>query len=141
MSKFRLGFLSVVLTLLATPSVALEGLDFSAYADAKTIMVVTNDEDGDRRETTIWIVVVEGAAYINTGNTTWGENIKRTPRVEVQRGESARLFDVVFVKDRDLRHKIQTAFREKYGFQDKLIGLFYDASEVTLMRLAAPAGA
>jgi len=107
----------------------------SVYADAATIEVVTNDEDGQVRETTIWVVVVEDAAYINTSGTTWGENVERTPRLTVRLADSSRAFDIRFVEDDSARQKIHHAFREKYGFQDKLVSFFMDPAESTIMQL------
>ena len=117
------------------PALALEELELAAYAEARTIEVVTKDEDGSLRETTIWIAVVDGAAYINTNATTWGENVERTPRLEVRQGDSTRTFDILFLTDAEARHKVQEAFRKKYGFQDKLIGFFMDESKATIMQL------
>ncbi len=114
---------------------ALEGPELADYAKAKTIEVLTHDEDGDLRETTIWIVVLDGAAYINTNATTWGENVERTPRLDVRRAGSTRSFDIRFLEDATERHRVQLAFREKYGFQDKLLGFFMDESEATIMQL------
>ncbi len=87
---------------------------------------------------TIWIVVVEGRAYINTNATTWGENVERTPRLDVRQAGSTRTFEVLFLEDAAARHRVQQAFREKYGFQDKLLGFFMDESNAAIMQLVDP---
>jgi len=136
MARNRLACLVFTMALLSSlPALALEELELAAYAEARTIEVVTKDEDGSLRETTIWIAVVDGAAYINTNATTWGENVERTPRLEVRQGDSTRTFDILFLTDAEARHKVQEAFRKKYGFQDKLIGFFMDESKATIMQL------
>ena len=52
-------------------------LDWTKYADTETIEVISTDEDGGSRLTTIWIVVLDGQAYIRTAGTTWGDNVER----------------------------------------------------------------
>jgi hypothetical protein len=128
-----IAVLSVFLQALFGLTVAAE--DVSIYADAATIEVVTNDQDGEVRETTIWVVVVDDAPYINTSGTTWGENVTRTPQLTVRLAGSSRAFDILFVEDDSSRQKIHHAFREKYGFQDKLVSLFRDPAESTIMQL------
>ena len=112
-----------------------EAPDWSAYDGARTIEVLTQDEDGAPRETTIWVVVVNGAAYINTNATTWGENVERTPRLDVRQAQSTRSFDILFLEDPDARHLVQAAFRGKYGWQDSLLSLVMDESEAVIMEL------
>ena len=65
-------------------------LDWQRYADERTVEVVTTNEDGSERVTTIWIVVVDGQAYIRTGGTGWGDNLERDRRL-VLRVASAEL--------------------------------------------------
>ena len=50
-------------------------------------------------------------------------------------GESTQAFGVVMVEDDEERTPITNAFREKYGFQDKLVGWFRGSSHAVIMRL------
>ena len=127
-----------MLLAMSLPAFAWEGAEWGDLAEARTIEVLTHDEDGDLRETTIWVVVVDGAAYINTNATTWGENVERTPRLDVRQAGSTRRFEIRFLEEEDERHRVQQAFRAKYGFQDKLLGLFMDESKATIMELVDP---
>ena len=120
---------------------ALGVTDVSVYATASTIEVVTSDVDGETRETTIWIVVLEGVPYITTSGTTWGENVERDLRVIVRLADSTRPFDVLFVTGESERTKIHDAFREKYGFQDKLVSFFIDPAQSRIMKLVDSDGA
>ena len=121
----RAAFAIATLAAIATPLLATaEGVDWDTYSDVETITAITNDEDGDVRETTIWIAVVDGAAYIRTGGTRWGKNIVRDPKLVIRIEELEIPVAVDFVTDEEQREQIVAAFREKYGFSDALISPF-----------------
>jgi hypothetical protein len=105
----RITILSVFLQASLGLAASAEGV--SIYADAATIEVVTKDEDGQVRETTIWVVVVDDGAYITTSGTTWGKNVARTPRLTVRLAGSSRAFAIRIVDDDSSRQKIHHAFR------------------------------
>ncbi|MBW2394482.1 MAG: DUF2255 family protein [Deltaproteobacteria bacterium] len=136
MLQIRLVFVALSMALLlASPVLASEASDVSVYTDEGTIEVLTSDEDGAARETTIWIVIVDGAAYIRTGGTSWGENVQRASQVQVRLEGATRAFEVVFVEDDAVRTQITDAFREKYGFQDKVVSFLRGSSRPLIMRL------
>jgi hypothetical protein len=58
--------------------------DWNALADTETIEVITKDEFGKPRETTVWLAVHDGHGYIRTGGTRWGKEIRRDPDVVVR---------------------------------------------------------
>lgn len=101
-----------------------EAPDWDAVADVGVVNVVTRDEDGDPRDTRVWLVVVDGAGYIRTGSTTWGGNVARDPELVLRVEEREYPLRAEFVRDEALRERIGSAFREKYGFQDTLVGIF-----------------
>ena len=98
-----------------------EAVDWDRYAEEGTIEVITTNEDGSSRETKVWLAVVEGQGYIRTGNTGWGGNVERTPEVTLRIGESELPLRVEFVTDEAERGAVKAAFREKYGFSDRLM--------------------
>ena len=110
--------------------------EWADLAALDTIEVVTADEDGDARETTVWIAVLEGAAYVRTGSTTWGENLARNPELVLRAGEDSWPLRVEFVEDDALRQRITDAFREKYGFSDRMVS-WMRGSRPKIMRLVA----
>jgi hypothetical protein len=61
--------------------------DWEKLKDVGRIEIVTHDEDGDARETTIWFVELDGQGFIRTGDTNWGKNIHRNPKDVVLRIE------------------------------------------------------
>ena len=109
--------------------------DWNAAAVEDTVEIVTKNEDGSARETTIWLVVVDGQGYIRTGNTRWEANIERDPAALLHIGSSEYPVRAEFVEEDALRARIQQAFRDKYGFQDALVAVFH-SSHPKLMRLA-----
>jgi len=58
--------------------------DWSKWADLQTVQVISTDEGGRARTTTVWIVVVDGQAYLRTGRTIWGGNVEREGKTEVE---------------------------------------------------------
>jgi hypothetical protein len=98
-------------------------VDWSQYTDTETLGVVTADEDGEARETTIWIAVVDGNAFIRTGGTKWGDNVERDPAIALRIDGTDIPVVVTFIEDEDLRESVVATFREKYGFMDGVIGI------------------
>jgi hypothetical protein len=111
------------LVLGASPASA-EAPDWNAVADVGTVEIVTTDQDGSTRETTIWLAVVDGQGYIRTGNTRWAANIERNPEVVLRIGETEYPLRVEHVEDEALRERVGQAFRDKHGFTDALVSLF-----------------
>lgn len=103
---------------------ALADVDWNDFTDVEEVSVVTTDEDGEIRETTIWIIVVDGAAYIRTGSTRWGRNVERDPGLILHVEGREIPVEVDFVTDEALRDRLVAIFREKYGFSDAFISLF-----------------
>ena len=110
--------------------------DWNAVADVDTIEVVTHDEGGAERVTTIWLAVYQGHGYIRTGGTKWHANIERDPDVVVRiGGESFPLRTVAIAQD-DTYAAVNQLFNQKYGFSDTAIGWFRNLGGTpTIMRL------
>jgi hypothetical protein len=135
MNTPRTALLSTLLTAgLALASASAEGVDWSRQAGVEEVTVITRDADGDERETTIWLIVVDGQGYIRTGSTRWGDDVERDPDLVLRIDETELPLRAEFVTDEPLREKIEAAFREKYGFMDRVIDVFR-GSEPRIMRL------
>ena len=122
MARSRLAaLLSLGLVLGAAGARAAEP-NWDKVAEVGTIEIVTHDEDGDARETTIWFAVVDGQGFIRTGNSTWGENIRRDPSDVVLRIEDVEYpLRAEFIENDSLRERVVAAFRDKYGWFDGFI--------------------
>ena len=110
--------------ILIAPIAGAEGGDavqWDRYSEEGTVEVITTNEDGSARETKVWLAVVEGQGYIRTGNTGWGGNVERNPDVTLRIGEIELPLRVEFVTDEAQREAVKAAFREKYGFSDRIM--------------------
>ena len=98
--------------------------DWNAVAAAEEVEVVTRDEDGAARETTVWLAVVDGQGYLRTSqSTTWGGNVARDADLMLRIDASEYALRAVAIEDDALRARIAAAFREKYGFTDRMLDL------------------
>lgn len=99
-------------------------VDWTRFADTETIEIVTTDEDGGQRLTTVWIVVLDWQAYIRTsGTTTWGDNVERNGSLELREVGGHRPVRAEKVLSAAEVERVVAAFREKYGRADLLLGL------------------
>ncbi|MFQ5513408.1 MAG: DUF2255 family protein [Myxococcota bacterium] len=114
-------------------------LDWSRYADVRTVQVITTNEDGSPRETTVWLVVVGGRGYLRTGTTRWGANLERNPRARLRIGEEEIPVRIEFVEDEPTRERVTRAFRGKYGLKDRIMSVFR-GSHPKIMRLSRRPG-
>ena len=77
----RLGGLVLSLLLVATAPAFADYPDWDSVADVEVIEVVTIDEDGDRRVTKVWFVLVDGVPYLRTNRSRWLDNLRRDPNL------------------------------------------------------------
>jgi hypothetical protein len=113
---------------------ATKPVDWPGVAAERVPVIVTTDEDGGERATKIWLVVVDGEGLIRTGNTRWFRNIERDPNVELEIGRVRQPLRAVLVEDDALRARANAAFRDKYGFQDRMVHPF-GATDAHILRL------
>ena len=85
--------------------------------------MITTDEGGRARTTTVWIVVVEGHAYLRTGSTIWGGNVEREGRLKLKGVAGEYQCRAERITDQSLNTKVTAAFRAKYGFRDVISGV------------------
>jgi hypothetical protein len=132
----RRAFVFAVVLAHAGVASAADPVDWNDVADVGTIQILTTNEDGSTRETTIWLVVQEGHGYIRTSGTRWLANIERNPDVVVRVEGTEYPLRAVKVTDSETYEAVTRAFREKYGWSDRLTGLFRVISGVpTILRL------
>jgi hypothetical protein len=111
------------------------GPDWNAVAAVEEVKVLTANEDGSRRETTIWLVVVDGQGYVRGGSGgTWGQNAQRNPEVALRIEGTEYPLRATPVSDAALRERIEKTFREKYGWFDGFVNVFR-GSEPLILRL------
>ena len=97
--------------------------DWNAIAAPRVVEILTTDADGDLRKTKIWIVLLEGRAYIRTMNTRWYANLERDPSARIHSEGREVPIRVEAVTDAELKRRVEGRFRSKYGLSDRLRGL------------------
>ena len=125
------------------PSLA-RAQDWNALDAEREIRVHTVNEDGSARETTIWLVVVDGTPYIRPySRTRWRGNMKRNPDIVLELAGTEYPVRSEAVTDEALVDRVQAAFRKKYGLHTlncRLCGSTFTGStrkEVLLQRGSA----
>jgi hypothetical protein len=93
-------------------------------SEVETIVAITQDEDGELKETKIWLAELDARAFIRTSKSSnWGDNIARNPQIALRVAGEEHPVRITFVENKELRKRIEDAFRAKYGFNDALVGL------------------
>ena len=123
MVRSRLTALAAfALTLVPAAAVLAAEPHWDKLAAIDDIEIVTHDEDGAVRETTIWFAVLDGQGFIRTGGSTWGQNIKRNPADVVLRIDGAEYpLKAEFIENDKLRERVTATFRDKYGWKDSAV--------------------
>ncbi|MBW1685978.1 MAG: DUF2255 family protein [Deltaproteobacteria bacterium] len=117
--------LGAVVCLLGALAAGAAELDWNSVADVGQVRVLTTNQDGTPRETTIWLAVLDGRGYIRTpGSTTWGDNVERNPDIALRIDDTEHPLRASFVEDEALRARVVAAFREKYGWFDGFLNVF-----------------
>ena len=118
----RIPLLTLVAGLVAAAGpAAAEAPDWSALRDVGTVVVGTADDDGSPRETTVWLVVLDGSGYVRTGNTHWGDNAVRSRELVLRALGASTPLRIELVEDEAARQRVADAFRAKYGYTDALL--------------------
>jgi len=123
--------LALLFGLAAAPAVA--ELDWTAHTGTDTVVIVTADEDGAQRDTTIWLCVLNGQGYVRGGSGQWVANTLRHGDVRLRVGEQELSLRATRLTGAAEIERVTAAFREKYGFSDTLATLI--RGEPTIFRL------
>jgi hypothetical protein len=122
----------ILLALLLGSSAA--GADWAPFAETTTILIVTDDADGQLRETKVWIVVLGDAGYVRTNDSRWLANIQRGSSVEVRTSAAVLHVAATEVADAETKGQVEAAFKEKYGTVQRVMS-FFRIREPTVLRL------
>jgi hypothetical protein len=96
-------------------------LDWSPYQEDWVVEIITLDPDGDRRETKVWIVALDGAGYVRTNDSRWLANIRRFSDVALRTRGEEQSFHAEVDDDVALYDRVEEAFKEKYGLMQKIM--------------------
>ena len=111
--------IAMVVAMVAMTSMQANAAELSEAASAVEIVVVTKDQDERVRETTVWVAVLDGSAFVRTSGTPWGRNVDRDPHMVLKIGSADYPASAERVQDEVLVARVQAAFRQKYGLADR----------------------
>lgn len=114
-----------------------QAIDWAAVSDVGVIEIVTEDDDGDLRETKVWFVLIDGVSYLRTSGSRWLENIRRDPNLTLRIGDAEYAQVARDVATPSMIERVGDASREKYGWQDAFIGAFR-TSDPEILELSDP---
>ena len=112
-------------------------LDWARVEDVGVVEILTNDEDGDLRETKVWFVLIDGTAYLRTNKSRWLENIRRDPGVRIRIDDTEYVQLARDVSSPEMIERVDEASRAKYGWQEAFIHVFR-MRDPQILRLAPP---
>ena len=98
--------------------------NWNDYADVDVIEVLTEDPDGEVRETKVWFVLLGGEAYLRTSGSRWLDNLRRDPNLSLRIEGTVYGARAEEIRGDVIVEKVDIASQRKYGFADRLIGLF-----------------
>lgn len=110
--------------LLTASGARAQALAWDSVASEDVIEILTYDPDGDLRETTVWVGVVDGTGYVRTSDSRWQANIERDANVVVRVADREYPLRADRINDAELRARVNEVFRAKYGFVDRLLSWF-----------------
>lgn len=85
----------------------------------------TSDASGAVRETKLWVVDLDGTAWVRVARPerSWFQRLRERPDVELLRHGVALPYRAREIEDPEMRARVDAAFREKYGFVDWWYGV------------------
>ncbi|HKE90199.1 MAG TPA: DUF2255 family protein [Gemmatimonadales bacterium] len=133
----RSSSLALTLALLAAAAAG-GGAGWSPFAEADVVRIVTRDADGAERDTRVWFVVVGGDGFVRTNDSRWLANIRRGSPVALRLDHEGRTMECAVsaeeVNDATISAAVEEAYKEKYGFVQRVMS-FFRMYEPTVLRL------
>ncbi len=100
---------------------AVPGWDPNWFRDQATIQIMTTEPDVGEHWSKLWVVVINGQAYVRLGDRSYGRIQRNTTSPYVKLIAGGREFDKVKVEEMpDMKDKVAAAMADKY-FMDILI--------------------
>jgi hypothetical protein len=93
-------------------------MDVNRLAQLEEITLRTTRRDGTPASRPIWIVAVDGTAYVRAvfgTRTAWYRGVRRDPRVELSAGDDTLPAVLEPVSDAGLDDRVSDAYRAKYA--------------------------
>jgi hypothetical protein len=111
-------------------------LDWQRAQQQSVVEILTRDEDGALRETSVWIVSFDGRGYVRTNDSRWLANIRRGSSVALRLGEDEFAVAAREPNDAAIAARVEEHFQQKYGFIQRMMSAFR-MREPTVLELSA----
>lgn len=98
--------------------------DWAKLASPSVVEILTRDADGAARETKVWIVSLDGHGFVRTNDSRWLANIRRGSPLRLRSDESEVELRARETDDAGLCARVEEAFKEKYGFTQRVMSFF-----------------
>jgi len=112
------------------------GPDWQRAQQQSVVQILTHDEDGAQRETSIWIVSFDGRGYVRTNDSRWLANIRRGSTVALRLADGEFPVAAREPNDAAITARVEEQFKQKYGFMQKVMSAFR-FREPTVLELTA----
>jgi hypothetical protein len=132
--KTRALLAAAALAAAALGAAAARAFDWVAYRDEDVVEILTDDADGERRETKVWCVVLDDAVFVRTNDSTWLANIRRGSPVALRARDVASEVSAQEVSDPPLKARIEEDYKRKYGTMQRMMSALR-FREPTVLRL------
>jgi len=129
--------LGLLLALALAGAARAAALDWQHAQGQDVVEILTHDEDGELRETSVWIVAFDGHGYVRTNDSRWLANIRRGSSVALRVDDAE--YPVAArepEKDAALDARVEEQFKQKYGFMQRVMSTFR-MREPTLLEFTA----
>lgn len=130
-----LALACLAFALLAAGRVLAREFDPVLVEDVGVVEIITSDEDGDERKTKVWVVVIDGEAYLRTSGSRWLANLQRNPQATLRVEGSDYAVETEVLSEPGWIEKVDAASKQKYGWQETWIH-FFRMNEPTIIRLS-----
>ncbi len=146
MKIYRIASLAVLLFVLSisfaaaarADDKAVPGWDPALFRDTSTIKIMTTEPDVGEHWSNLWVVVIDGQAYVRLGDPSYGRIQKNSTSPYVKLKVADQEFDKVKVEEMpDMKEKVAAAMADKY-WMDILIRHVSHPMVARLVPEAAP---
>lgn len=127
----------IITLLLLAPILYLAALVIASEYGGEVVVLETENEQGGRFETSLWIVDLYGDTWLRSGdpNAAWLMRIRNNPEVIVIRDGERLPYHAEIVPD--FGSRINAGMAEKYGFANTIVSTVHDGDGVVAIRLEA----
>lgn len=113
------------------------GMQVIASETGEVVVVTTQRADGSSHDTRLWVVDYDGAPWLRAGSSGagWFQDMLANPTVVVLRDDVRATYEID--PQPAAIEPINQAMRDKYGWRDAYVSLFFSRDDAVPIRLVA----